>query len=125
MHQQNYNSYTIKKLKDGMLRNKINFIYLSWLIAVLNIFDGVTTAYGLKKGAIEELNPIMDFLWLVSPLLFLALKFSLSVLIVIISMLVYKKSSKTFQRVYSVLLVGVCCVYFGIFFLHIMWLSFL
>ena len=125
MHQQNYNSYSIKKLKDGMLRNKMNFIYLSWLIAALNIFDGVTTAYGLKKDAIEELNPIMDFLWLVSPLLFLTLKFSLSVLIIIISILVYKKSSKTFQRIYSVLLVGVCCVYFGIFSLHIMWLSFL
>ena len=125
MHQQNHTSYTIKNLKDGMLRNKINFIYLSWLIAALNIFDGVTTAYGLKEGAIEELNPIMDFLWMVSPVLFLALKFSLSVMVVIISISVYKKGSKTFQGVYSVLLVGVCCVYFGIFFLHIMWLSFL
>lgn len=97
MHQQNYNSYSIKKLKDGMLRNKMNFIYLSWLIAILNIFDGVTTNYGLKKGAIEELNPIMDFLWLVSPLLFLTLKFSLSILIVIISILVYKKVVKLFS----------------------------
>lgn len=108
-----------------MLRNKVNFIYLSWLIAALNIFDGVTTAYGLEKGAIEELNPIMDFLWMVSPALFLALKFILSIVIVIISIAVYKKGSKTFQSVYSVLLVGVCFVYFGIFFLHIMWLSFL
>ena len=80
-----------------MLRNKMNFIYLSWLIAILNIFDGVTTNYGLKKGAIEELNPIMDFLWLVSPLLFLTLKFSLSILIVIISILVYKKVVKLFS----------------------------
>lgn len=75
----------------------MNFIYLSWLIAILNIFDGVTTNYGLKKGAIEELNPIMDFLWLVSPLLFLTLKFSLSILIVIISILVYKKVVKLFS----------------------------
>ena len=75
----------------------MNFIYLSWLIAILNIFDGVTTDYGLKKGAIEELNPIMDFLWLVSPLLFLILKFSLSILIVIISILVYKKVVKLFS----------------------------
>ena len=75
----------------------MNFIYLSWLIAILNIFDGVTTDYGLKKGAIEELNPIMDFLWLVSPLLFLTLKFSLSILIVIISILVYKKVVKLFS----------------------------
>lgn len=108
-----------------MLRNKINFIYLSWLIAALNIFDGVITAHGLKKGAIEELNPIMDFLWLVSPPLFLALKFILSIAIIIISISVYKKGSKNFRGVYSVLLVGVCCIYFGIFFLHIMWLSFL
>ena len=108
-----------------MLRNKINVVYLSWLIAVLNVFDGVITAYGLKEGKIEELNPIMRFLWVTSPPLFLALKFSLSILVVIISIVVYKKSRNTFYRVYAVLLVGVCCLYIGIFVLHMIWLSFL
>ena len=108
-----------------MLRNKINVVYLSWFIAALNMFDGVTTAYGLKEGKIEELNPIMRFLWVTSPPLFLALKFSLSVLIVIISIVVYKKSRETFYDVYAVLLVGVCFVYLGIFVLHMIWLSFL
>lgn len=108
-----------------MVRNKINVVYLSWFIAALNVFDGVITAYGLKEGKIEELNPIMRFLWVTNPSLFLALKFSLSVLIVIISIVVYKKSRKTFYGVYSVLLVGVCCVYIGIFVLHMTWLSFL
>ena len=108
-----------------MVRNKISVVYLSWFIAALNIFDGVITAYGLKEGKIEELNPIMRFLWVMSPPLFLALKFSLSVLVVIISIVVYKKSRKTFYGVYAVLLVGVCCVYMGIFVLHMMWLSFL
>ena len=108
-----------------MVRNKISVVYLSWFIAALNIFDGVITAYGLKEGKIEELNPIMRFLWVMSPPLFLALKFSLSVLVVIISIVVYKKSRKTFYSVYAVLLVGVCCVYIGIFVLHMMWLSFL
>ena len=99
-----------------MLRNKINFIYLSWFIAVLNIFDGVTTAYGLKEGKIEELNPIMDFLWVTSPLLFLALKFSLSVLIVIISIFVYKKSRKTFSwRIFCFISRGMLCVFRYIF----------
>ena len=107
------------------MRNKINVVYLSWLIAVLNVFDGVITAYGLKEGKIEELNPIMRFLWVTSPPLFLALKFSLSILVVIISIVVYKKSRNTFYRVYAVLLVGVCCLYIGIFVLHMIWLSFL
>lgn len=108
-----------------MLRNNINLIYLSWLIAMLNIFDGVITVYGLKGGAIEELNPIMNFLWTMSPLFFLSLKCSLSVFIVIISIWVYRKSSKMFQGIYSILLIGVCCVYLGVFFLHIVWISFL
>ena len=43
-------------------RDKINVVYLSWFIVTLNIFDGVLTAYGLKEGKIEELNPIMRFL---------------------------------------------------------------
>lgn len=107
------------------MRNKINVVYLSWFIAMLNIFDGVLTAYGLKEGKIEELNPIMRFLWVTSPPLFLALKFSLSVLVVITSIVVYKKSNKAFQGVYSILLVVVCFVYVGIFVLHMMWLSFL
>ena len=107
------------------MRNKINVVYLSWFIAILNVFDGVLTAYGLKEGKIEELNPIMRFLWVTSPPLFLVLKFSLSVLVVVISIVVYKKSRKTFYDVYSVLLVGVCFVYLGIFVLHMVWLSFL
>ena len=115
----------ITNLKDGIVRNKINVVYLSWFIAMLNIFDGLLTAYGLKEGKIEELNPIMRFLWGTSPPLFLALKFSLSALIIIISIGVYKKSRQTFYKVYTVLLVGVCFVYVGIFVLHMMWLSFL
>ena len=107
------------------MRNKINVVYLSWFIAMLNFFDGVLTAYGLKEGKIEELNPIMRFLWVTSPPLFLALKFSLSVLVVITSIVVYKKSRKMFYDVYTVLLVGVCFVYVGIFVPHMMWLSFL
>ena len=106
------------------MRNKIDVVYLSWFIAMLNIFDGILTAYGLKEGKIEELNPIMRFLWVTSPPLFLALKFSLSALIVIISIGVYKKSRQTFYNVYTALLVGVCFVYVGIFVLHMMWLSF-
>ena len=107
------------------MRNKIDVVYLSWFIAMLNVFDGVLTAYGLKEGKIEELNPIMRFLWVTSPSLFLALKFSLSVLVVLISIHIYKKSRQTFYGVYSVLLVGGCFVYVGIFVLHMMWLSFL
>ena len=114
-----------KNVKDDMLRGKLTIVYLSWFIAILNLFDGLITAYGLKEGKIEELNPIMRFLWETSPFLFLTLKVSLSILIVIISIMVYKKSRNAFQGVYAVLLVGVCCMYFGIFALHMIWLSFL
>lgn len=52
------------------MNKKKNIIYYSFIIAILNIFDGYATNYGLKNNYIGESNPIMDYLWKVSPMLF-------------------------------------------------------
>lgn len=43
-----------------MKRNKQIFI-LSLLVAILNIFDGIATHYGLMNNFIKEINPLMRF----------------------------------------------------------------
>lgn len=53
----------------------ILFHYLS----LLNIFDGIITFVGLENSLISELNPIMDKLYQMSPMLFLFSKLSLSI----------------------------------------------
>ena len=103
----------------------MKLIGLSRVIAILNIFDGLATHYGLAYGIIEEANPVMDLLWKASPLLFLGAKTGLSILILHISTLIFQKSVEAFRRLYAVSLLGVLCLYVGVCSLHITWLAFL
>ena len=103
----------------------VKLIGVSRAIAVLNIFDGLATHYGLAYGIIEEANPAMDLLWKASPLLFLGAKVGLSVLILHVSELIFQKSAEAFRRLYAASLSGVLCLYVGISFLHIAWLALL
>lgn len=94
----------------------------SWVIAILNLFDGLATHYGLKYAVIEEGNPVMAIVWEVSPPLFLAVKTGLSVLIVYVSVTLFHNSGATFRKVYGIVLTGVSCLYGGICFLHLVWI---
>ncbi|MER1999707.1 MAG: DUF5658 family protein [Lysinibacillus sp.] len=87
------------------------------------MFDAFATHYGLRNHFIEESNPLMLYLWTVSPTLFLYLKILLSILIVVISHLVYQYSAARFKRIYSYTLVGLTFIYSGVFSLHIYWLT--
>jgi len=100
-----------------------NIMLFGISIAFLNLFDGIVTNYGLMKNWIAEMNPIMDLLISIHPVLFLGLKVGLSLLILFLSYYVYLKSKRSFQRVYLLTLVCVFCLYFGICGLHIYWLS--
>ncbi|MED3763567.1 DUF5658 family protein [Ureibacillus terrenus] len=97
------------------------------IIAILNMFDGLATNYGLTNHYIEEVNPVMRLIAEISPALFIGVKLSLSLLILIVSYLVYKSgncSSKSlFQKFFLYSLVGVTALYAGVFCLHIYWLS--
>ncbi|QCR34257.1 DUF5658 family protein [Lysinibacillus sp. SGAir0095] len=94
-------------------------------IALLNLFDGIVTNYGLMKKLIEEMNPIMDFIISINPALFIGLKVGLSLLILFVSYWVYTNSQVYFQKLYLFSLVGVFCLYFGICSIHLYWLSLL
>ncbi|KOS69076.1 hypothetical protein AEA09_11325 [Lysinibacillus contaminans] len=107
------------------MKNKRFIIYCSVLVALLNLFDGIATHYGLLNNMIEELNPLMDYFMAVSPLLFLCIKIVLSILILCASYWVYQKSKVKFQQLFLYSLVGVSVMYIGIFCMHIFWLSFL
>lgn len=107
------------------MKRKINIMYFSILIAALNIFDGWATHYGLEKKQIEEFNPLMDFLWFTNPLLFLSIKFSLSLIILLISYFIYIKSEEKFQQFFSMALMGMLGLYVGVCSIHLYWLSLL
>ena len=104
---------------------KKNIMLFGISIAVLNLFDGIVTNYGLMKKLIEEMNPIMNFIISVNPSLFLGLKVCLSLLILYVSYWVYTNSKLHFQRLYLLTLIGVFFLYFGICSLHVYWLSLL
>ncbi|SOC08686.1 hypothetical protein SAMN05880501_105123 [Ureibacillus xyleni] len=98
-------------------------VLLGVLVALLNVFDGIATNFGLMNDFIDELNPIMNSIFSASPVFFVCLKLGLSLLIIYVSFLVYKNSKDAFQNIYIIALVGVSCMYVGIFGLHVFWIS--
>ncbi|MGE6517500.1 DUF5658 family protein [Lysinibacillus sphaericus] len=108
-----------------MIIRKPNIISLSLVIAILNIFDGFATHYGLTLNKIEELNPIMKLLWVTSPTLFLLVKIMLSSFISCLSYLVDRKSGERFQKFFFNCLIGIFVIYLGIVGLHMLWLTML
>lgn len=107
------------------MKNKRNLLFCSVFIAFLNLFDGIATHYGINHNIIEELNPLMNFLMVISPLLFLCIKVLLSIMLLCLSYWVYQKSKTTFQTLYLYSLVGVSVMYTAICCMHLVWLSLL
>ncbi|WP_153062960.1 DUF5658 family protein [Lysinibacillus parviboronicapiens] len=124
-HVQNGYSTITPICKGVIIIFKCNILFLGLLIAILNIFDGFATHYGLMLNKIEELNPIMDVLWVLSPTLFLVVKIMLSYSITALSYLVYRKSGERFKNLFSMCLTGLLIIYLGVFGLHIYWLTLL
>ena len=107
------------------MNNKWFLLFCSVFIALLNLFDGMATHYGINHNIIEELNPLMNFLMTISPLLFLCTKILLSILLLCISYWVYQKSKTPFQTFYLYSLVGVSVMYTAICCMHLTWISLL
>lgn len=63
------------------LRTLKNAIKSTTLLAALNWVDAISTYALVTNGIAREVNPIMNFLLEVHPLLFLVFKFALSVFI--------------------------------------------
>lgn len=93
------------------------FIYL----ALLNLFDGFATAHGLSLHTIRELNPYMNDIYHIHPLLFLTVKISLSVLLICIG--VTWGSMKRKKRLISFLIILSSIIYTPVCFTHIYWMT--
>ncbi|WP_396654858.1 DUF5658 family protein [Mesobacillus jeotgali] len=62
---------------------------LFYYLTVLNLFDAVVTWFGVKHKLISELNPVMSAIFKVSPLMFVSLKASLSIFLLLF--IIFKK----------------------------------
>lgn len=71
----------IKKLLIKRELMKKILLYL----AFINFLDGLLTFFGMRLSLIEEVNPIMDFLYTIEPLLFLSVKAVLSGFLILLS----------------------------------------
>ena len=86
------------------------------VILVLNLIDGICTAWGLSNEWIEEANPLMSSF---SPLTILVIKVSLSGVILFL----WKSNFPTrLTNVWRVVLSFVMFLYSGIFVLHMAWM---
>lgn len=92
-------------------------------IAILNVFDGLLTYFGIVNQLIEELNPLMNLLITNHPALFIGLKIFLSLSILMIAYYISLYSKATFQRIFFYSLVGVFSIYTTINCLHIYWFT--
>jgi hypothetical protein len=88
------------------------------ILGILNALDGGLTYIGIHLGFIEELNPLMSWLWDQSSPLFLLLKLAFSFLVVILPLIL---TSNQIKRI-SYLLIPACILYFGILIVHIHWI---
>ncbi|KUO66113.1 MAG: hypothetical protein APF84_12390 [Gracilibacter sp. BRH_c7a] len=52
------------------------------ILFILSIIDGILTLWGLRLNIIEEVNPMMKFFIKLSPVVFMAIKIFLSLLLI-------------------------------------------
>lgn len=61
-----------------MLRSRDKLIIVSSIVfLILSLLDGALTIWGLGKGTIEEVNPVMRWLIEEAPIVFMVVKLSL------------------------------------------------
>jgi len=101
------------------MKNIFNIKRMLLIILLLNLIDGIFTAWGLSNEWIEEANPLMSSF---SPLTILGIKVTLSGAI----LLLWKSNFPTrLTNVWRVVLTFVMFLYTGIFVMHITWISML
>lgn len=93
-------------------------IFGSMAYIIISLLDGTLTLWGLRLGAIEEVNPVMEWLIGKSPIVFMAVKLMLPVILGFIFWKI-RKRSRTFVT-YS--LGVVLIVYAAVMVLHVYWL---
>ncbi|SLL34456.1 Uncharacterised protein [Mycobacteroides abscessus subsp. abscessus] len=89
------------------------------LLSLLNFFDGIFTFLGIKLNHISEANPLMNYLWEISPFLFLLLKVALSFFLVYLAISFSSKNIRLWVFLLSIPLM----LYSSILLLHIVWIT--
>lgn len=102
---------------------KLYILELSVVVAILNIFDGIFTSYGVTRQFIEELNPLLKPLTTSNPLIFLILKFVLSITLIYVAYKILAISTNRFKKWFYFGLIGVSIIYIGIFSMHLLWIT--
>jgi uncharacterized membrane protein len=90
------------------------------IIASLNGLDGVLTFWGIKNGNIIEANPIMDWVWKHNPIIFLGIKISLSLILLIIGYFLTKQ--KQIGQRFIFVLKSTTVLYLLVSILHMKWI---
>ncbi|WP_053437149.1 DUF5658 family protein [Sporosarcina globispora] len=87
-------------------------------LAFVNLLDGILTFFGLNLSLIEEVNPIMDFLYTIEPLLFLSIKAVFSGFLILLSTSInFPQQTKV-----KVMAKGAVYLYSLILVIHVLWI---
>jgi len=102
-----------------MLRSRDKAIIVSSVVfLILSLMDGALTIWWLGQGAIEEVNPVMRWLIEENPIVFMAVKLLLPVML---GYVLWEKRNRSRKFVnYSLWLILV--VYSGIMVFHVYWI---
>jgi hypothetical protein len=68
--------------------------YLFICLAFINFLDGAVTYFGFSSEAIETANPIMRHLYVTDPFLFLLVKMSISILLLLFYMVIRTRKTQ-------------------------------
>lgn len=85
--------------------NKL-IVYGSVALLFLSVIDAILTLRGLNLGIIEEANPIMYWLIAQSPVVFIAVKLALPVILLLLAWWSEKKLSKVIPYLFEVVLIA-------------------
>ena len=93
-------------------------VLLFYYLSVLNIIDGFVTYFGLRFSLIEEVNPIMNQLYEINPILFIVTKLALSAFLYMFISLKVVPNNNLVKRI----TIFASSIYTGVFMLHCYWL---
>lgn len=93
-------------------------VYLLFYLTTLNLLDTLLTWFGIKHAFISELNPLMNAIYEINPLLFVFTKISLSILLLLF--ILFDKVSRS--TLVKCLTVFTSLAYTAVFCLHAFWL---
>lgn len=91
------------------------------ILAILNAFDGLATAYGLHLDLVEEQNPVALYLWEKHPIVFIGSKLLLSMILLYFPF--FTNQAIWEKKFWTATLVVLTTVYVLVDVIHVVWLG--